>query len=120
MSLLSPAGAAAAANGITAITTFTALHSASPGTTGASEITTSTRQSTAWASATSGSPNPSNTGTVSYPLPASTTTTHVGGWNQLATGGTFSVGFALGSSITTGVSAGTVTAAPGGLTLTVT
>lgn len=120
MSLLAPAAAAAAANAIAGLVGYTSLHSASPSTTGANEIGgTSVRVATAWSTATSGAPIPSNSGALSLVLPSSTTTTHLGGWTAL-TGGAFTVGFVLGSSITSGATAATITAAIGAVTLPVT
>lgn len=115
MALLSPAGQALALNAVAGAMTFTAMHSATPGTTGASEITSGTaRQATAWTTATSGTPAVSNTGALSFPLPASTTVTHIAGWTAL-TVGTYEWGFTLGSSVSSGATAGTLTVAVGAL-----
>lgn len=116
--LASGAAEAAASNAVAAITGFTNLHSASPGTTGANELG-STRQATAWTTGTSGSPNPANSSAISYSLAASTTATHIGGWS-LVSAGVYSVGFPLSPTITTGTSAGTVTVAIGALVLATT
>lgn len=118
--LASGAAEAAGANAIAGISPFTNLHSASPSTTGANELA-SVRQSTAWSTASSGSPNPSNTAGLSYTLAATTTATHVGGWSVVtAASGTFSIGFPLSPTVTTGSSAGTVTIAIGALVIALT
>ena len=118
MALASGAAEAAASNAVTAISGYTNLHSASPGTTGANELG-STRQATSWTTGTSGSPNPANSAALSYTIAASTTATHIGGWSAV-TAGTYSVGFVLSPSITTGASAGTVTVAVSALSLATT
>jgi len=117
MALASGAAEAAAANGVTAITGFTNLHGATPGTTGANELG-STRQATSWTAGTAAAPNPSNSAGLSYSLAASTTAGFVGGWSVVtAASGVYSIGFTLSPSVTTGTSAGTVTVAPGALSL---
>lgn len=116
--LASGAFEAAAANGGAAVIAFVNLHSASPGTTGTSELG-STRQGVAWTTATSGSPNPSNTGALSITLAASTTATHLGGWT-LVSAGVYELGFPLSPTVTTGTSAGTVTFAVGAVAIGIT
>jgi len=96
---------------------FVSLHSADPGTTGASEISGGSyaRVAVTWNTASAGSVTNSNS--LSINLPASTTAAYFGIWSA-STAGTYYVGGALSSSITTGASAGVVTiAASTGLTI---
>lgn len=116
--LASGAFEAASANGGAAVITFVNLHSTTTGTTGTAELT-STRQAVAWTTATSGSPNPTNTAAISIALAASTTAGWLGGWTAL-TVGTFELGFPLSPSVTTGTSAGTVTFAIGAIAVGIT
>lgn len=89
--------------------TFISLHTASPGTTGAAEVTGGAyaRVATTW-SAASGSSRAGSPVTIN--VPASTTVTHFGIWSA-ASGGTYKRGGALSSSETFG-SAGTYTLTP--------
>ncbi len=72
-----------------ALATHASLHTADPGTTGTSEVTGGSpayaRVSISW---TAGSSDGIYTATVTFNLPASTTTTHLGLWSAL-TGGSF-------------------------------
>lgn len=98
----------ALAGGLPNATTFyVAAHSASPSTTGASEITT-TRGSATFAVPSSGST--SNVATVTVTTPGSTATTYVGIWSA-STAGTYEIGAALASSVT----AATITFAVGAI-----
>jgi hypothetical protein len=95
---------------------YLSLHSATPGTTGASEISGGTyaRVSVTWGTPASGSV--SNTNTLTVNVPASTTVAFFGLWSA-ATAGTYGIGGSLSSSQTFNT-AGTYTIAAGGLTLT--
>ena len=95
---------------------FISLHTADPGTTGATEVTGGTyaRVAVTW---TSGTASQANTAALSINLPASTTAAYFGVWSA-ATVGTYYIGGALTPSVTTGGSAGTVTIAIGALTVT--
>lgn len=104
----------AATNAVTALAAFISLHTADPGTTGASEASGSTRQALTWGAAASGSAAITNSPAV--PIAASTTVGYFGTWSAV-TAGAYEVGGALSSSITTGSSAGTVTFAAGSVTL---
>ena len=96
---------------------YLSLHTADPGTTGASEVTTGTysRQLVTWGAASGGTV--SNSAAVTVPLPASTTASYFGVFSA-STAGTYYVGGALSPSVTTGGSAGSVTFAIGALTVT--
>lgn len=112
------ASATAENNAVTGLTTaagFTSIHTATPGTTGASEVSGGTyaRQATAWGTASGGSI--ANTGALSFPIPASTSVSFFGTWS-LVTAGVYQIGGSLGSTITF-TTAGTLTIAVGALTL---
>lgn len=90
----------AAVGAIAAAATWISLHSADPGTTGASEITGGayTREQTAWGSVS----NSSVTGSaVTSDVPAGTTITYWGLWTA-ASAGTFHYGGQLPASETFG------------------
>ena len=76
---------------------FLTLHSADPGTTGAGEFTTVTRQSFPATVAAAGAV--SNSAAISVPNGGTQAATHVGIWSA-ATAGTFVVGAPLGSPVT--------------------
>jgi hypothetical protein len=96
---------------------YVSLHSADPGTTGASELSGGTyaRVAVSWSTPASGAT--SNTGALTINIPASTTAAYFGVWSALTTG-TYYIGGALSPTITTGTSAGTVTIAVGALSVT--
>jgi hypothetical protein len=89
---------------------FVSLHTADPGTTGASEVTGGTyaRVAVTWSAASAGAV--SNSAALSINMPASTTASYFGVWSASTTG-TYYIGGALSSSITTSGSAGVVTIA---------
>lgn len=97
---------------------YVSLHTATPGTTGASEVTGGSpayaRVAVTWNSPSGGSVTNSNALTIN--LPASTTATHFGIWSAV-TAGTYYLGGALTSSVTTGSTQGTVTVAIAALTV---
>lgn len=95
---------------------FISLHTATPGTTGASEVTGGSyiRVAVSWNAASSGTITNSNP--ISINQPASTTTTHFGLWSA-SSAGTYYIGGALSPNITT-TTAGTVTIAAGSLSIT--
>jgi len=95
---------------------YVSLHTADPGTTGASEVTGGTyaRVAVSWNAASSGSVTQS--GALSINLPASTTASYFGVWSA-SSSGTYYIGGALSPSITTGTSAGVVTIAAGSLSV---
>lgn len=105
--LQGPLGTAGATN----IIPYLSVHSADPGTTGASEISGGSyaRQSETFGAPASGSM--SNTNSISVPIPATTTCAYVGHWSA-STAGTYEVGAALSSSVTFNT-AGTLTFAAG-------
>lgn len=111
--LAGPLGTAGATN----IIPYLSVHSADPGTTGASEISGGTyaRQSETWG--TPGSGSVANTNSISVPIPASTTAAYVGHWTA-ATAGTYGVGAPLSSSVTFNT-AGTLTFAAGADTISI-
>ena len=96
---------------------FVSLHTADPGTTGASEVTGGTyaRVAVTWNAASGGSVTNSNA--LSINLPASTTAAYFGVWTA-STAGTYYIGGALSPSVTTGTSAGIVTIAASAITVT--
>jgi hypothetical protein len=96
---------------------FVSLHTADPGTTGASEVSGGSyaRVAVTWGSPSGGSV--ANTGALTINLPASTTAGFFGIWSA-SSAGTYYIGGALSPSVTTGSSAGTVTIAIGALTIT--
>lgn len=96
---------------------YCSLHTATPGTTGASEVSGGAyaRVAVAWSTASAGSI--ANSGALTINLPASTTATHFGLWSA-SSAGTYYIGGALSPNVTTGGSAGTVTIAIGALTIT--
>lgn len=102
-------GLNALASGVTAAGTRISLHTADPGSTGASEVTGGTyaRVATTWGAPSSGSSAGSE---VTLNVPASTTVTHWGLWSA-ATGGTFLFGGALAAPEAFG-SAGTAKVTP--------
>ena len=91
----------------------TALHTASPSTTGANENANSggyARQATTWNAASSGSKT--NSGSLSFTTGGSVAVTHVGQWSSTTYGaGTYGIGAALSSSVT----AVTITIASGAI-----
>lgn len=90
--------------------THVQLHSADPGTTGASELGSTTRQACSWNAAASRAKT--NSSSLSFTTPGTTPATHFGTWSAVSAG-TFGIGGALSSSIT----AVTITVAPGALSL---
>lgn len=78
---------------------FISLHTADPGTTGASEVAGGspayTREAAVWGAAASGAKD--LTSTPQFDVPASTTVTHYGVWT-LVSGGSFIGGGALSAS----------------------
>lgn len=98
---------------------YISLHSADPGTTGASELSGGSyaRVAITWNAATGGSvTGPALAAGVSINIPASTTAAYFGIWSALTTG-TYYIGGALASSVTTGTTAGVVTIAQNQITV---
>ena len=95
---------------------YVSLHTADPGTTGASEVTGGTyaRVAAAWNSPSGGAVT--NSGALAINLPASTTASYVGIWSAI-TAGVYYIGGALSPSVTTGASAGVVSIAIGALSI---
>lgn len=96
---LSNAGRNVALDAIGDVGLYVSLHTADPGTTGASEVTGGSpayaRKSVTWASASSGSMALS--AAVTFDVPSGKTVTHFGVWSA-ATSGTFYGGGALSAS----------------------
>lgn len=86
----------AALDAVGGLGSYISLHTADPGTTGASEVTGGTyaRVQTTWAAAASGSKAGSQ---VTINVPTGVTITHFGVWSA-ATAGTFTFGAALSAS----------------------
>jgi hypothetical protein len=99
----------AAVDGIAAAATYLSLHTADPGTTGASEVTGGTyaRVATSWSASSAGS-KPGSATTLN--VPASTTIGWWGLWTA-ASGGTFHYGGTIPASEAYG-SAGTYVLTP--------
>ena len=118
MALASTLAANAALNGLDGTgsvnrMTHTSLHTATTGTTGASEATGGgyTRIATTWNAAASGAKT--NTTALTFATTGVTANTHVGTWDAI-TAGNFGIGAALGASVT----AASVTVASGAISLT--
>ena len=90
---------------------YVQLNSADPGTTGASELTSTTRQACTWNAAATRAKT--NSSALSFTTPGTTAATHFSTWSAV-TAGTFGISGALGSSVT----AVTITVAAGALSLT--
>lgn len=110
MTLASATAENAATNAVAALITFASLHTATPGTTGASEYAGVTRQAIAWGTASAGVA--ANTGAITWTTSGATAVPYAGGWTAV-TAGTYELGFTLGSSVT----AITITAAIGAVTI---
>jgi hypothetical protein len=91
--------AAIAAVLVPGTTYYLSLHSADPGTTGASELSGGgyARQAIVFTTASGGAE--SNTAAVTVPNAGTTAATHIGVWSA-ATAGTYVIGAPLGSSVT--------------------
>lgn len=121
MSLASAAAENAALNGLdgtgsTNVIPYASLHTATTGTTGASENAATggyARQAVSWNAASGGSKT--NSGALTFSTAGSTAVTHLGTWSA-SSAGTFAIGMALGSSVT----AASITVAAGGATLSAT
>lgn len=121
MALASAAAENAALNGLdgtgnTNVIPDVSLHTATPGTTGASENANTgsyARQACTWNAASGGSKT--NSTALSFSTANSVAVTHFGTWSSATYGaGTYAIGGALGSSVT----AASITIASGGITLT--
>jgi hypothetical protein len=97
---------------------YVSLHTATPGTTGASEVSGGTyaRVPVTWTASSAGSAATNSGAALSINLPASTTASYFGIWSA-STAGTYYIGGALSPTVTTGTSAGTVTIAAGQLSV---
>lgn len=95
---------------------YVSLHTATPGTTGTSEVTGGTyaRVAVTWNAPSGGSVTNSNA--LSINLPATTTASYFGIWSA-STAGTYYIGGALSPSVTTGASAGIVTIAASAISI---
>lgn len=98
---------------------FISIHSATPGTTGASELSGGTyaRVAVTWNAASGGAVTNSNALTINFP--ASATAAYFGVWSA-SSAGTYYIGGALngGTPIVNGGTAGTLTIAAGALSIT--
>jgi hypothetical protein len=86
------------------------LNTASPGTTGANEMASSTRQACTWNAAASGSKT--NSSALTFTNPGTNAATHFSTWSAVSAG-TFGIGGALSANVT----APTITVAAGALTI---
>lgn len=89
---------------------FVQVHTASPGTTGANEMASSTRQACTWNAAASSAKT--NSSALTFTTPGTNAATHFGTFS-LVTAGVYGIGGALASSVT----ATTITVAAGALSL---
>jgi hypothetical protein len=96
--------------GTTNVLAYVQLHTASPSTTGANEMSSVTRQACTWNAASGGSKT--NSSALTFTTPGTTAATHFGTFSAV-TAGTYGIGGALTASVT----AATITIAAGALTL---
>lgn len=100
---LSTSGRNDAAAGVTGAVTYVSLHTADPGTSGASEVSGGTpayaRKAVSWAAASGGSV--ASSASITFDVPAGVTITHFGLWTA-STAGTFKGGAALSANETFG------------------
>lgn len=101
MARLPAAGENTAGNAVLAAGTtyYLSLHSADPGTTGASEFTGGGYVRQAYVPATWAAGATSNNAAIAVPNAGSTAATHIGIWTA-STAGTYIIGAALTSSVT--------------------
>lgn len=120
MPLAAAAATNAALNGLagvgnTNVIPFVSLHTATPGTTGASENANTgsyARQACSWNAASGG--NMTNSSSLTFSTAGSVAVTHIGTWSSgTYAGGNYAIGGALASSVT----AASITIAPGAITL---
>lgn len=90
---------AASAPTASATSTWGGLHTATPGTTGASETSGGGYARIQFSAGTPSAGSISNTGTMTFTTAGSTAVTHVGIWSAVTTG-TYYIGAALASSVT--------------------
>lgn len=107
MALASAAAENAALNGLAGVGSTNvipdmSLHTATPGTTGASENANTgsyARQAVSWNAASGGAMT--NSGSVTFSTAGSVAVTHIGTWSSATYGaGTYAIGAALASSVT--------------------
>lgn len=96
--------------GTTNVLAYVQLHSASPSTTGANELGSTTRQACTWNAASGGSKT--NSSALTFSTPGTTAAAYFGTFSA-STAGTYGIGGALASSVT----ASTITVAAGALSL---
>lgn len=96
--------------GATNLASHVQLHTASPGTTGANEMASVTRQACSWNAAASGAKT--NSSALSFTTPGTNAATHFGTFSA-SSGGSYGIGGALTASVT----ATTITVAAGALSL---
>lgn len=115
MALASTAAANAALDALNTLMTHVSLHTASPGTTGASENANTgsyARQACSWNSASGGTKT--NSTALTFSTAGSVPVTHIGTWNSATYGGgSYCIGAALASSVT----AASITVAAGAISL---
>lgn len=100
----------ALSGGTVNVVAYVQLHSATPGTTGANELGSTTRQACTWNAASGGAKT--NSSALSFTTPGSTAATYFGTFSAVSAG-TYGIGGALASSVT----ATTITVAAGALSL---
>lgn len=97
----------------TNLATHLQMHTASPGTTGANEMATTTRQACAWNAASGGTKT--NSGAPTFTTPGTNPATHFGTFSAVSAGS-----YGIGGALTSPVTAVTITVAAGALTLSAT
>lgn len=105
-------GLDALSGGTTNVIAYVSLHTADPGTNGASEVSGGgyARQACSWNAASAGAKT--NSTALTFTTAGSTAVTHFGTWSA-SSAGTYGIGGALASSVT----ATTITVAAGALSL---
>lgn len=93
--------------------TWISLHTASPGTTGASEYAGVTRVQFSVGSPSAGAI--ANTGAMSFTTSGASAVTHIGSWDALTTGN-----YRIGAALTSPVTAASITFAVGAISFTAT
>ncbi len=96
--------------GSTNLLAYVQLNSASPGTSGANELASTTRQACTWNAASGGTKT--NASSLTFATPGTVAATHFSTWSA-STAGSYGIGGALTSSVT----AASITIASGALSL---
>lgn len=117
MALASDAACNAALNGLagvgsTNVIPYVSLHTATPGTTGASEYAGVTRQACSWNAAATHAMT--NSSALTFTTSGASAVTHIGTWSAVSSGT-----YAMGAALTANVTATSITIAAGAITLSI-